>query len=106
MNGLGNLQGSNARVPSVVRRRLPSGAIQTRRDSRIETGSASLETEPVAFASLWRIDQSSGSTFTRAASWLLPTQKVTGLVELSMNTVRMLVSFGIMYSTFWRVLGL
>jgi hypothetical protein len=30
------------------------------------------------------LDQSSGSTFTSAWSWLLPVQKVTGLVELSM----------------------
>ena len=41
--------------------------------------------------------QSSGSTFTILWSWLLPTQNVTGVVELSTNTVRMLVSDGIRY---------
>ena len=41
--------------------------------------------------------QSSGSSFTILWSWLLPTQNVTGVVELSTNTVRMLVSDGIRY---------
>src|SRR5215475_14947843 len=49
--------------------------------------------------------QSSGSTLTRAAPWLLPTQNVTGVVELSTNTVRMLVSRGSRYSTVSPVLG-
>src|SRR5690349_2409462 len=49
--------------------------------------------------------QSSVSTFTIRWSWLLPTQKVTGVVELSTNTVRMLVSTGIRYCTEWPVLG-
>src|SRR4029077_1687821 len=49
--------------------------------------------------------QSSGSTFTNLWSWLLPTQNVTGAVELSMNTVRMLVSDGIRYWAVWLVLG-
>src|SRR5215472_3029253 len=34
-----------------------------------------------------RLSQSSGSTFTSRWSWLLPTQNVTGVVELSTNTV-------------------
>src|SRR5499425_2486523 len=38
-------------------------------------------------------------------SWLLPTQNVTGIVELSTNTVRMLVSDGIKYCAVWPVLG-
>src|SRR6187549_23061 len=49
--------------------------------------------------------QSSGSTFTIRWSWLLPTQNVTGVVELSTNTVRMLVSDGIRYCTDLPVLG-
>src|SRR6266853_4572229 len=49
--------------------------------------------------------QSSGSTFTSRWSWLLPTQNVTGVVELSTNTVRMLVSDGIRYCTAVPVLG-
>src|SRR5215510_7249720 len=49
--------------------------------------------------------QSSGSTFTILWSWLLPTQNVTGVVELSTNTVRMLVSDGIRYCTACPVLG-
>src|SRR5882724_6311262 len=49
--------------------------------------------------------QSSGSTFTIRWSWLLPTQNVTGVVELSTNTVRMLVSDGIRYCTALPVLG-
>src|SRR5207302_9256975 len=49
--------------------------------------------------------QSRGSTFTRRWSWLLPTQNVTGVVELSTNTVRMLVSDGMRYCTAWPVLG-
>jgi hypothetical protein len=40
------------------------------------------------------ISQSSGSTFTIEAPWLLPTQKVTGVVELSTQTRRTLVFFG------------
>src|ERR1700759_2472281 len=52
-----------------------------------------------------RVTQSSGSTFTIRWSWLLPTQNVTGLVELSTNTVRMLVSDGIRYCTDLPVLG-
>src|SRR5262249_30094038 len=38
-------------------------------------------------------------------SWLLPTQNVTGVVELSTNTVRMLVSDGIRYCIVCPVLG-
>src|SRR5437764_5577782 len=53
----------------------------------------------------WAAAQSRGSTFTRRWSWLLPTQKVTGVVELSTNTVRILVSDGIRYCTAWPVLG-
>src|SRR6476619_5539909 len=49
--------------------------------------------------------QSSGSTFTSRWSWLLPTQNVTGVVESSTNTVRMLVSDGIRYCTVLPVLG-
>src|ERR1043166_2708462 len=49
--------------------------------------------------------QSSGSTLTILWSWLLPTQKVVGVVELSTNTVRMLVSEGIRYCTAVPVLG-
>ena len=37
---------------------------------------------------------SSGSTFTIEAPWLLPTQKLTGVVELSTKTRRMLVLRG------------
>ena len=40
------------------------------------------------------MSQSSGSTLTIEAPWLLPIQNVTGLVELSTNTRRMLVVFG------------
>jgi hypothetical protein len=39
-----------------------------------------------------RRDQSSGSTFTSRWSWFEPTQNVTGVVALSTNTVRKLVS--------------
>src|SRR5262249_28625944 len=49
--------------------------------------------------------QSIGSTFTIEAPWLLPTQNVTGLVELSTNTRRILVVFGSRYSTNSPVLG-
>src|SRR6266436_4829850 len=49
--------------------------------------------------------QSRGSTFTRRWSWLLPTQNVVGVVDLSTNTVRMLVSDGIRYCTAVPVLG-
>src|SRR3989442_14275236 len=49
--------------------------------------------------------QSSGSTFTIRWSWLLPTQNVVGVVDLSTNTVRMLVSDGIRYCTAFPVLG-
>src|SRR5262245_16281566 len=38
--------------------------------------------------------QSSGSTLTIEAPWLLPVQNVTGLVVLSTNTRRILVVFG------------
>ena len=41
--------------------------------------------------------QSRVSTLTSLWSWLLPTQKVTGVVELSTNTVRMFVSDGMRY---------
>src|SRR5215471_21005106 len=51
------------------------------------------------------LPQSRGSTLTIRWSWLLPTQNVTGVVELSMNTVRMLVSDGIRYCTAPPVLG-
>jgi hypothetical protein len=37
---------------------------------------------------------SSGSTFTIEAPWLLPAQKLTGLVELSTKTRRILVERG------------
>src|SRR5262245_55928695 len=49
--------------------------------------------------------QSSVSTRTSLRSWLLPTQNVTGVVELSTNTVRMLVSPGIRYCTAVPVFG-
>src|SRR6266516_190962 len=49
--------------------------------------------------------QSSGSIFTIRWSWLLPTQNVVGVVELSTNTVRILVSDGIRYCTALPVLG-
>src|SRR5437762_4219592 len=49
--------------------------------------------------------QSRGSTFTIRWSWLLPTQNVVGVVDLSTNTVRMLVSDGIRYCTAVPVLG-
>src|SRR5258708_9850024 len=49
--------------------------------------------------------QSIGSTFTIEAPWLLPTQNVTGVVELSTNTRRMLVVFGNRYSMNSPVLG-
>src|SRR5262249_62295722 len=39
------------------------------------------------------------------APWLLPTQKVTGVVELSTNTRRLLVERGSRYSVNWPVLG-
>ena len=50
-------------------------------------------------------DQSSGSTRTIEAPWLLPTQKVGGVVELSTNMRRMLVSRGSGYSTTSLLLG-
>src|SRR5262245_66217439 len=50
--------------------------------------------------------QSSGSTRTIEAPWLLPTQKVGGVVELSTNMRRMLVSRGSGYSTASPRLGL
>src|SRR5262249_33320196 len=49
--------------------------------------------------------QLSGSTCTSLWSWLLPTQNVTGVVELSTNTVRMFVSDGIRYCTTAPVFG-
>jgi len=49
--------------------------------------------------------QSSGSTLTIRWSWLLPTQNVVGVVDLSTNTVRILVSDGIRYCTALPVLG-
>src|SRR6266404_1680766 len=49
--------------------------------------------------------QSSGSTCTSLWSWLLPTQNVTGVVELSTNTVRMFVSDGMRYCTPEPVFG-
>src|SRR5450755_4482054 len=52
-----------------------------------------------------RRDQSCGSSLTIEAPWLLPVQNVTGLVVLSTNTRRMLVSLGSMYSTVVLVLG-
>src|SRR4051812_3891464 len=51
-----------------------------------------------------RDDQSCGSSLTMFAPWLEPTQNVTGLVELSTNTRRMLVVFGRRYSTNWPLL--
>src|ERR1700756_4353313 len=39
------------------------------------------------------------------APWLLPTQKVTGVVELSTNTLRMFVDRGRGYSVNWPLLG-
>src|SRR5262245_8632541 len=50
--------------------------------------------------------QSSGSACTSLWSWLLPTQNVTGVVELSTNTVRMFVSDGMRYCTTAPVFGL
>src|SRR5262249_51397662 len=47
----------------------------------------------------WRNVHSSGSSLMIDAPWLLPTQKVTGVVELSTKTRRMLVSRGSRYST-------
>src|ERR1700733_3908628 len=49
--------------------------------------------------------QSSGSAFTKGWAWLLPVQNVTGAVELSMNTVRILVSLGIRYCTLAPIFG-
>src|SRR5262249_58672471 len=49
--------------------------------------------------------QFSGSSLMIEAPWLLPTQKVTGVVVLSTNTRRMLVERGSRYSTNWPVLG-
>src|SRR5882672_10915934 len=43
--------------------------------------------------------QSSGSSLTIEAPWLLPTQQVTGVVELSTKTRRTLVGRGSRYST-------
>src|SRR5215467_12463890 len=51
------------------------------------------------------IAQLSGSTLTIEPWWLLPTQNVTGVVELSTNTRRMLVSRGSRYSTNLPVVG-
>ena len=39
------------------------------------------------------------------APWLLPTQNVTGVVELSTKTLRMFVNPGSRYSVYWPVLG-
>src|SRR5215813_9395093 len=52
-----------------------------------------------------RRDQSSGSTLTIEAPWLLPTQKVGGLVVLSTKERRMSVSRGSGYSTACPVCG-
>ena len=49
---------------------------------------------------------SSGSSLTIDAPWLLPTQKVTGVVELSTNTRRTLVCRGSRYSMNWPVVGI
>src|SRR5262249_28348499 len=46
-----------------------------------------------------RAYQSSGCSLTIDAPWLLPTQKVTGVVELSTKTRRTLVGRGSRYST-------
>src|SRR5215469_14200705 len=50
--------------------------------------------------------QFKGSSFTIDAPWLLPTQNVTGVVELSTNTRRTFVNRGRRYSTNSPVLGL
>ena len=49
--------------------------------------------------------QSSGSSLTIEAPWLEPTQNVTGVVELSTNTRRMLVERGSRYWTHLAGLG-
>src|SRR5581483_7069888 len=54
---------------------------------------------------LGRRRQSSGSSLTIEAPWLLPTQKLTGVVRLSTNTRRILVERGSRYSTNPPVLG-
>src|ERR1051326_5989735 len=51
-------------------------------------------------------DYSNGSSLTIDAAWLLPTQKVTGVVELSTNTRRTFVNLGRRYSTISPVSGL
>src|SRR6059058_5549285 len=45
------------------------------------------------------VDESSGSSLTIDAPWLLPTQNVTGVVRLSTNTRRTFVDRGSRYST-------
>src|SRR5690242_13514519 len=60
---------------------------------------------PLKDAACWRADQSSGSTFTIEGPWLLPTQKVTGVVQLSTHTRRTLVFFGRCYSVACPVFG-
>src|SRR5207247_2486649 len=53
-----------------------------------------------------RLNYSSGSSLMIDAPWLLPTQNVTGVVELSTKTRRTFVSRGRRYSTNSPVLGL
>src|SRR5262249_58257482 len=51
-----------------------------------------------ALASVGAAGESSGSSLTIDAPWLLPTQKVTGVVRLSTKTRRTLVARGRVYS--------
>jgi hypothetical protein len=62
--------------------------VRSQQESATPEGRAFPEASRVAVA------QSCGSTLTIEAPWLLPTQKVTGVVELSTHTRRTLVNLG------------
>src|SRR5438093_841057 len=86
---------------SIRRYRRTASASRTKYTDHCRTGSRARRSRTLDGAAA----QSSGSIFTIRWSWLLPTQNVVGVVELSTNTVRMLVSDGIRYCTALPVLG-
>src|SRR5215472_11862087 len=92
-------------------RRHPSRHCEERSDEAIQERATDADrTSLDCFALLamtmeWPDRQFSGSSLTMEAPWLLPTQKLTGVVVLSTKTRRMLVSLGRKYSTVWLVLG-
>ena len=70
-------------------------------EKRVHAVDGEPEIDRVGFAAS---DESSGSSLMIDAPWLLPTQNVTGVVELSTNTRRTLVVRGSRYSTNWPLL--